>query len=733
MRFTTTRGRPAPWAFLVPCLIFALCLAHEGRAASRHLSGYRYVSPLPGARFVSRWNNVIIRQGGIIAGTPDPSALSVTGSVSGRHDGSLVVSDDARTLVFTPRAPFAPGETVSVRMSGAIATRGDDPLSPLAFEFTVSKTDPKDEYAFALQSFLDDLPAAGAAPAARLESRSAPRIAASPADTLPFGYPKIVVVTRSNPESDAVFISPFTNMAATERGRLLVVDNYGMPLFYRSTERAAYDFRRLPDGRYTYFTTPNAYMIMDSTGAVVDSVKAGNGYAVDGHDLQLLPNGHWLLMAYDWQRVDMSLVVPGGDPDALVGGLIVQELDAARNVVFQWSSWDHIPITEMVDCAGSLTSSRIDYMHGNAVEEDLDGNILVSSRHLSQIIKIDRDTGDVIWQLGLNAKANDFTFLNDDRGFSMQHDIRRLPNGDITLFDNADCLSPVYSRAVEYALDEVNMTATMVWEYRTSPDTYGPFMGNVQRRDSQGTMIGWGGTEPDPKLTDLNPDGSVGLELGFQSISMWTYRAFRFPWTTTQFSVSPTLLHFGTVQTGHVKTRTFSVTNETPTDLVINGFGSTHLAYTVTDTVPIVIPPGGSADVHVQFTPFAGTDFTGAVYARAVNDTELIAAAVACDGTGFGSALSAGDALSPDFALHAGQPTPFQTETAIRFDLPRRGPVTLEVFDVRGRRVETLVDGVLGAGTHHAVWSAGALPDGVYFLRLSAGALVATRRTVLIR
>ena len=69
-------------------------------------------------------------------------------------------------------------------------------------------------------------------------------------------------------------------------------------------------------------------------------------------------------------------------------------------------------------------------------------------------------------------------------------------------------------------------------------------------------------------------------------------------------------------------------------------------------------------------------------------------------------------------------PNPFSSSTTIRYSLATRGHVTLEVFDVTGRSISTLVDGMEQAGVHSATWSgrdrAGhELPAGVYFYRLS--------------
>ncbi len=139
-------------------------------------------------------------------------------------------------------------------------------------------------------------------------------------------------------------------------------------------------------------------------------------------------------MGNDRQHIDMSLIVPGGNPNAIVIGLIIQEIDENKNVVFQWRSWDHFNIIDAIYI--DLTLPIVDYVHGNALELDNDGNILLSSRHLNEITKIDRVTGEMIWRMG--GVHNQFTIVNDTIPFHYQHDIRRIANGNITLYDNGN-------------------------------------------------------------------------------------------------------------------------------------------------------------------------------------------------------------------------------------------------------------------------------------------------------
>jgi hypothetical protein len=435
------------------------------------------------------------------------------------------------------------------------------------------------------------------------------------------------VFRSTHPDPGNVFIAPFQFGPISH---LTILDNLGEPLFYRQIGFLGADFKLQPNGLLTYFNSaPPEFRALDSSYAIVDTYATGNGYNTDVHGLQVLPNGHALLMAYDPQPVDMSVVVPGGNPNASVIGLIIQEIDAAKNVVFQWRSWDHFEITDAVNV--DLTAASIDYSHGNSVELDFDGHILISSRHMSEITKINRQTGDIIWRFGLNALNNEFTFVNDFRGSSYQHDVRRLPNGNMTLFNNANFLNPPYSQALEYELDEQNKIATLVWQYRNVPDVSGPFMGNVQRRASGGTTIGWGGANPNVKMTEVHADGTKAYEL-HMTAGWWTYRAFRFEWQTTLFETDEESLDFGTVTVGDTDTVSLLIENNAASEVPITCFVSTDPAFSVAEAPTIMIPPLSSVPVEVRFNPQVAGEFSGNLYIRSATSTEIIAQVVTVSG-----------------------------------------------------------------------------------------------------
>ncbi len=95
-----------------------------------------------------------------------------------------------------------------------------------------------------------------------------------------------------------------------------------------------------------------------------------------------------------------------------------------------------------------------------------------------------------------------------------------------------------------------------------------------------------------------------------------------------------------------------------------------------------------------------------------------------------------GTAIS--FALAQNYPNPFNPSTTIRFQLPVRAGINLEIFDITGKKVVSLANGIFNAGSHQVEWNTldskgNLLPSGVYFYQLRSGTFVETKKMFLIR
>jgi len=85
------------------------------------------------------------------------------------------------------------------------------------------------------------------------------------------------------------------------------------------------------------------------------------------------------------------------------------------------------------------------------------------------------------------------------------------------------------------------------------------------------------------------------------------------------------------------------------------------------------------------------------------------------------------------FSLSQNYPNPFNAVTEIRYALPRDCRVRLDVYNILGQKVVSLVDGNQKAGYKTARWDAGSLSSGIYFYRLRAGDFVQTRKMILLK
>jgi hypothetical protein len=97
-----------------------------------------------------------------------------------------------------------------------------------------------------------------------------------------------------------------------------------------------------------------------------------------------------------------------------------------------------------------------------------------------------------------------------------------------------------------------------------------------------------------------------------------------------------------------------------------------------------------------------------------------------------------GDAIARSFALYQNEPNPFNPMTKVMFDMPEERRVSLAIYDASGRRIKTLVDGVLRSGRHEIAWnglndSGEGVASGVYFLRMEAGAYTDRIKMTLVK
>ncbi len=311
------------------------------------------------------------------------------------------------------------------------------------------------------------------------------------------GFVLATAVKLQVPISDPNFVSPYP----------VIFDASGYVAWYAKPNIGnAIDFKYFESLNayvYTYIQQGQVYaLVMDDQFNALDTLITSS--TRDVHDLQVASNGNWLLTTAYFDTMDLSsFTFDGmqGSTQTVVKGFGYEEIDPSGNLVGWYNSNSNLAPSETYDYWG-YNANNFDYCHGNAIEEDTDGNLLLSYRHLNAIHKIDRQTGAIIWRLG--GEQSDFTFVNDT-GFSGQHDIRKLANGDYSLFDNGN-MSGI-TRSVSYTLDTINWTATKSNEYVHPTGATSTAMGSYQTHSSGIEIVGYGliwRPEPSAVLLDNN-------------------------------------------------------------------------------------------------------------------------------------------------------------------------------------------------------------------------------------
>ena len=477
-----------------------------------------YIYPKPGAEYITPQSGILIKVNNYYK---DKLKLAdfqfkVFGEKSGLHPGETIISDN--TIIFKPNSIFSTSEKISVWFTTRIRGWKDT----LQYSFTTSSI--KEFDPAILLSVSDDEKLMTQLEHTDAHFETTGNVSTINGVSVPSDFPYFEPSIFNNGTADGrIFLNNWLGSPY-----IMILENDGTPYFYQRVEDRARDFKVQLNGMLTrrYLSNLYGFVGMDSNYTVIDTFLCTNGYGTDEHEIYMLEDGHYFLIALGYRQVDMSSIVSGGDPNATVIDNHIQEFDENHNLVFEWLCYEHFNITDAIGV--DLTQHTINYIHMNSIAIDYDGNIIISSRHQSKVVKINRQTGDVIWELG--GLHSDFEFINDSYGISYQHFARPVdgkPN-HYTVFDNGNFHNPPFSRAVEFQIDTINMTATKVWEYRHTPDRYTHWMGNTQRLPNGNTLINYADGSL-PKVTEVTESGEIVYEGNFVNYTH-CYRTYRLEW-----------------------------------------------------------------------------------------------------------------------------------------------------------------------------------------------------------
>lgn len=383
----------------------------------------------------------------------------------------------------------------------------------------------------------------------------------------PYLHPMKVNINRDKPgtASGLLFVAPYTIYEAAMIGQTgsLIMDKQGNPVWFRPLDnryiqncnfRVQYykDKPVLTMWQGTISGTqsanpnlplgdpePGAYFqILNQNYEIIKKITAQRGFTADLHEFTITARNTALFTSV--KQVPANLTRYGGPKEGFIDNCSIQEVDLETGkLLFFWDVLAHVNPANSITPASSASDNNNniwDCFHVNSVQEGPNNNLLISMRNMWAIYNIDKDTGDIIWQLG--GKRSDFTF-GPKASFSWQHDARFVPGERISLFDNGCCASPdsppeSQSHGLILQLDFRNMTADVDRAYYHCPPLNVFTQGNIQKLYNGNRLVGWG---QEPYLSEFAYEGNnsrhpsenflYDLQFPNQIIS---YRAFKNKW-----------------------------------------------------------------------------------------------------------------------------------------------------------------------------------------------------------
>lgn len=329
----------------------------------------------------------------------------------------------------------------------------------------------------------------------RVEITADTEMAVSPLETpdWPSAYPALTFATADTPGPPRLGGFRLLHIVGdgqdVPRGLVVALDSDDLIRWYYSSEIGIAAVRRAGNGDYLLMTA-GELLRLDAAGRLRWR-RARDTLGLDTlhHDLAETASGATAVLSTELRRLPGY---PDGDENVI--GDVVVEIDAAGEAVRELRLLDILdPSITSESFYNGFWDSQYpdevptrDWSHANAMQYiDAEDAYLLTLRHHDEVILVDAESGRLAWRLG---PRGDFT-LTQGEWFFHPHAAHLMPTADpghyeVMLFDNGvtrplDVDEPAYSRAVVYAIDTTEGTASQIWEFRGAAPFYAPIFGDV--------------------------------------------------------------------------------------------------------------------------------------------------------------------------------------------------------------------------------------------------------------
>ena len=448
-----------------------------------------------------------------------------------------------------------------------------------------------------------------------------------------------------------------------------------------------------------------------------------------------------------------------------------------NSIDWEWNAFDHIPLTDfdaIINWSAVSTFGYYDWTHFNALEYDPnDNSIYLSSRHLSRIYKIALNSYDdistdenetIIWSMGYDPMGNgnvniDLVDENGDyNGFSFQHGLQMLDNGNLVTLDNGNISSLLFdnyegnnkTRALEISINESGGTAEIVWEYVLEDYLYGALSGNVQKVSNGNYLITTIGDYG--HTLEINGSGEVISDLQYKIDNYVTGKMYRADRIQSLYALGCTDMQacnydenarendgsceypVQNCSCGSIDTDNDGVCDDEDacpnnSDPYQNDNDGDGLADACIDT-------DDDGDGLLDCWNFAIGNYPNTIY---FNENDEIISNQQIDslitvGSCGDFALKIGYSLIPNqIILSNAYPNPFNP--LVKFDISIYKPteVHVNIYSLKGELIDSIYSGHIVPGTHSFEWNGYKHPTGLYFINLTWDNNSINQKVVLLK
>lgn len=473
------------------------------------------VSPLPGTEDASPYTQISFLGP---AGTK-VSNVSVVGSRSGNHSGKLRRYSTGTGESFVLNKPLSSGEQVAVHaLVGFGPGRPVEPSKPVTSVFSVARQASVSQSEFAKEPG---------------DSKAIQHFVSAPSLT-----PSTVTIATPAQAGAApgdLFMAPYQGLGAP--GEMIAEQNGGLVWFrplprgVSSTNFRVQEYQGEPvltwwQGRILQVGFGQGEdVVYDSAYKQIATIRGGNGYRADLHEIRLTPQGTAWIDEFDPIHMDTS--AEHGTRNGILTDSVVQEIDVKTGLVmWEWHALGHIPLSDST-MAAQRSSYPWDVYHVNSIDPGSSNDVLLSSRNTCALYDVNLKTGAFDWQLG--GPHSTFKLGRGARTW-FQHDAEFQEGGLISVFDNgATPVEEKQSRAVLLKPDYAHKTVSLVKAFAnpTQRTLSAAAQGNTLALPGGDWLMGYGNL---PNFTEYSSSGAVLLD-GALGRGVQSFRTYLAPWT----------------------------------------------------------------------------------------------------------------------------------------------------------------------------------------------------------